>query len=356
MSVEIRSGNEWLTPHFVWSDLTWSTNLNGPNVCSWSANLPQSANLPFLRRGQTVQLMAGALQFWSGTMADPEIGDDGVWQFHADGLSALSANYLALAAGPAVTMVPNTAIDQAILRGLPWKRSANFSTTAVSTPDTSTGPIMLSELLDSYTKSTGNQWRVDGTTSEVMTYTYSTTPDLYAVPGSGRFGQADDYYFSDVYLWTQTSNNPTDTFGIGTASNVNSRNTYGRKESIQDLTSLGIISVSQANLIGSTLVADASVMAWTNTISPSFDQLKFSTGGQANPYAVRAGMVVRLFGMYDMQGNALPYIDMVISETSYKYGESTITLTPLNYSPRDLEAVFKDTQQSLWNMKWFGHP
>lgn len=139
----------------VVSALSYATAVpGGDTTCSLSLDLPVDANPPALTSGRRLEVWDGPVRVWSGVLADPQRGTP--WTVSGTGLSALGKDYLALDASGNLTTNPNTAVDQAVIRGLPWTRPA-----ALPTPTVTVSGADLGSLLDAVALASGTSWTVD---------------------------------------------------------------------------------------------------------------------------------------------------------------------------------------------------
>jgi hypothetical protein len=336
MSLSIVVGGTWLTTVGAWADLTWSTVADGGSgQASWNMQLSRDFAHPSLMRGKLVEIKTGSRNLFKGTLAEPDIGDDG-WSFHADGLSELGSGYLCLTSGGLTTSVPNTVIDQAIARGLPWSRPTSISAAAFAQGDTTAELNYVSELLDAYAQSISQRWGVDEFGALFMRAD-PTTPSWHMTPGSGNFGLADDDYASHVYLRYYDT---TFALSTATASDVKAAALYGRREYPVDGTSYGPLSAAQATALAQGLLDKGKArLGWTNTVNPSRWQLTTPGGLATYLPLVKAGQMVRLHGVLDEQRQQLPYVDFVIGEATYDVEQRSMTLAPIGMVARSLSDV-----------------
>lgn len=345
--LQLRIGGYWATTIAYWGDLTFETDIaGGPATAEWTMQLPATFNHPALRMDQLVEVMAGPMPIWAGTLAEPTFSDntDGAWSFHADGLAARGADFAALDGLGSPTTIPDTAIDAAIGRGLPWTRPASISTVG-ATAEADTAPQMVNDLIAAWAVATGSRWMVNAD-GEIITYTEPSDPTWHMTPGSGRFGTADDDYASDVYVWTHDDDTPTDVYLLEHAGSAAAAAAYGRREKIVDITSLGVVAGATAAAMAAGFLADDETLSWTNAVSPSRYQLTTPGGAPACLWQVAAGQKVRLHGVLTDVGAPLPYVDFVIGHTSYAAGGDTITITPVQFAARDLASVLADVNQA----------
>ncbi len=333
MSLQLRVGDLWAYEIAGWGELTYSHAADGGcKAASWRMDLTPTYLHPMLRRGQLVEIFCGPSRLWVGVLTEPDMADS--WTFNAVGLSMLGADYLCLDGSGNSTSTPNTAIDQAIIRGLPWQRvPARFSVSLPFTAGDGTESIgYVGALLDAWADSNGKRWGVD---ADGVLYSVAdpTVPTWHATPGSGRFGLADDNYASDLYIRYTSSGG----FATATDGDPAARLQFGRKEFPVDATSRGLLTAAQAKAVATGLLAKGRAqLGWTNSLELSAYQLTTPGGIPAFLPAVKAGDLVRMFGVLNEQGQPLHYVDWVIGETSYAAGAKSINLAPVGLADRTL--------------------
>lgn len=337
-SIQVKVDGQWLTGIAPWGELTWSHAADGGcKDASWKMDLPATYTSPNLRRNKLVEIRFGPQNIWQGILTEPDYDDD--WTFTAQGLSALGdGDWLAFDASLNTTSTPDTAIDQAIARGIPWTRPSSISSAAFGSATDATDSInYVGDLLDAYADSVGRRWGVDAM-GQVYCVADPTSPTWYLTPGSGRFGLADDDYASDLFGRYLTS---TGTYATATVGDAAARASLGRREFPVDLTPLGTITALQAQTyLQGLLTKGKSRMGYTNGLTVNAYQLTTPGGTPASLPLVTAGDLVRMFGVVNEQGQPLPYLDWVIGETSYEAGSDTIGLTPVGLVARTLADVF----------------
>lgn len=335
MSLEIRVGGVFLSTISGWGELTYATTADGGcKDASWRMDLPPTYTNPVLTRGQIVEIKNGPWNAWTGFLTEPDMDDD--WTFNALGLSKLGKDYLCFGSGGATTSIPNTAIDQAISRGLPWTRPNSISATAFTTGDSTAAINYIGDMLDAWAPANGKRWGVNAN-REVYAVSDPGTPTYFATPGSGRFGLADDDYASDLYIRYVTSGGG---YATTSVADTVARAQFLRREYPVDATQSGLLTVGQAQAIGNGLLAKGKArLGYTN--GGEFTKYELTTpGGQpACLEMVKGGELVRMFGVLNEQGQPLPYVDWVIGETLYEAGADTITLTPVGLVERTLSDV-----------------
>lgn len=332
---QIRIDGHWATEIAAWGDLSWVTQIRGGmHEITWSMDVDTSFRHPALRTGALVEVFDGPSRIGSGPMNEPDMASG---TFVARGLYRLAENFMALDGAGAPTSIPDTAIDRAILAGLPWTRPASLSVFAfgANPPDE---PFRLSGLLDQFSDSSATYWSVNAA-GQIRQGTPVATPTWYLQPGLTDLGLAEDDYASDLYGRRLVSGG---TFATTTRGDAVARAAFERREDYVDLTSLGVITVAQANAVLDGLLAKGRARpSFTDSIEVARSQLLTADGVPADLSMVQAGQMVRSHGFYDDISflNGATYLDWLIGETKYGDGSDVITLSPQGLAPRDLASV-----------------
>lgn len=329
---------------FGWGELKWSHAADGGcKEATWRMDFPPDFSHPSFVRGKPVEVRLGPLALWAGNLVEPEPDDSG-WSFAAVGPYTLAASgYLAFDGSLNVSYTPDVAIDAAIARGLAWTRPASLSAVAYQSTTTTDDLLYLGALLDQWADSAGKRWGVDAN-RRVYAAADPTVPTWHLVPGTERFGVADDDYASHIFLRYIAAGGANATTSVA---DTDAANQFGRREYGVDLTPMGILTAGGAQTVGNGLLAKGKArQGYTTGVEVSPYQLT-SPGGVPAPLAlVKAQQVVRRFGAIDTEGQPLPYVDWVIGETSYEAGASTIALTPVGLVARDLGTALSIIQEA----------
>jgi hypothetical protein len=337
MGVNVKVGGKWLAEIGPASPPTWTTSADGGcGEASWNMTLPATFRHPALRRGKLVQIKFGAANLWTGVLSEPEHADDG-WGFHATGLADQASGYLALTSTGDTTSTPDTAVDQAIVRGLPWTRPTSLSSAPLKDTGDGTDALnYLNELLDVWADTVSKRWGVNAD-GELYATADPTAPTWHLVPESATFGLADDEYASDIYLRYYGTDF---TLATATASDATAAALYGRREFIVDGTSYGPIAAAKATANAQGLLDKGKArLGWTNSLEPTRYQLTTTGGAPASLALVKAQQMVRLHGLTNEQGQPVAYVDFVIGSTSYDAGENTLSIAPVGLVARSLSDV-----------------
>jgi hypothetical protein len=312
--LEINVGGRWLSMESFYGDVAVSTIWpGGSDELSWTL---QVRPLRRFSGGEDVIGYFGGVPVWRGHLLEPDPSQD---QLTATGAFHEAYDYAALDATGAVSKIPDTAIDQAIVRGLNWTRSTSVQSTIVNF-DTTTGPVSLGALLDVMTSAQTQRWGVDPY-RQPYTATDPTTPSYQTLPIAGGLGYALDDYASTLigrYLDATTS-----TYKTRTITDTVAEAQHGHVERIVDLTFRGNRSTPQ----------------WTQSIEVVYGELLNPGGVPVSLETVTAGELLRVHGGFELaqRRNGLMYVDFVIGRTQLSGG--TLTISPIQLAPRNLTDV-----------------
>jgi hypothetical protein len=345
-TTEIRSRGYWLSNLGAVGDLKWSTRApRGSSLeASWVMDASLKANHPALQRGAIVEVMVGPSRLFYGALAEPVPSPEG-WEFVANGMTRVAERYLCLSAAGASTSVPDTAIDQAIARGLQVTRPASLSAVAYKAGDATDGLNRLGPLLDGWAIESGKRWGVTPS-GQIVAASDPTVPRWHMTPGSGSLGVADEEYASELYGRYIDGSGNYQTAHVGDAAATID---YGRAEEPVDLTSLGAMTLARAQgILNGMLLLGSARLGWANGLEPSRFELTTPGGCSADLRFVQGGDMVRLHGVLDRTRRASLTVDVVIGETRYTDGEATIQLLPVDLAPRTLSDVLSVEGGSTW--------
>ena len=335
---QLKIGGRWASTIATWGDLAWKTAVpGGMSEVTWTMDVDPAFQHPALKIDALVEVYDGPTRIGAAQLVDPDVGSGA---FTATGIYDGAVNFQALASSGAGTSVPNVAIDQAILRGLPWKRRANFSGVAFAGTGAETAANTVLSLLTAFSDQTGSWPMIDGD-GYVTNQLAPTVPTWHLMPGFGGLGLAEGDYASDLYGRRLAAGG---TFEVETRGDSAARDAYGRREALVDLTTQGVMSEAKANAILDGMLAKGRARpAFTDSVDVTPEMLLTSGGVPADLTMVQAGQLVRAHGMLgDPRAGGATYLDWVIGETAYADESDVITLSPLGLEPRDLTAILAD--------------
>lgn len=304
---------------------TWETWADGGSgSASWAFALTMRSQHQGLRKGALVEIMLGPLPVFTGIMSEP---DRTTWECTAYGLASAGRQYLALDGGGANTRTLETAAATAIAAGWPATNPGPVSGPVAG--DATGNPISVGQLFDEYAEQTGQRWGVDYA-GRLFMRPDPTEPDWLATPGAAAFGVTDEDMAGTLkgrYLDSTSGIYATATSGSGAP------------QVAVDLSERGAMSVTAAEaFLAGMLTRERARQAWTNGVTLTRDQLQTMGGTPAFLPAVRAGQLMRSFGL--SYAEQTPYLDTIIGKTRYTAGDDAIYVEPVATAPRTARAVW----------------
>lgn len=336
MGYQIRSNGVFLNtiaptsePAVTWR---WGDGGGGLAEVSWEMVLPYDYSHPDLSNGALIEVMDGASPVGRARLTEPGRTDTGL-EFNATGIYRDAEHYLCLKSGGDTTTVVNTAVDQAIARGLAWTRPVSMSATAVVTGDTTEGNNYLNALLDAAADELGKRWWVDGK-GAVRFSDDPTTPLWHLVPGLIDLTVADDSFAT--YLVARYLDGST--FTNLAASDAAAEAKWGRREYPVDLLPLGSITGTRAAArLAGLLKKGKARPSFVDRVDVTSSEILTADGAPAPLSMVRAGDMVRAHGLDGDAAslNGANYIDFVLGEV-VDTNSGSISLAPVALAARTL--------------------
>ena len=304
-------------PGDIQMDTIWP---GGSDQLTWTPGIQPARRLT---GGMDVRAIYGGVCVWAGTLSEPDASQE---ELSATGAFRDAAGFVALDGSGNATATPDTAIDQAIARGLNWTRPASIKSTPMTAIDISQGPVGLAEMLDTYTTTNGLRWGVDPL-RQVYSQTDDTLPTWQTLPLTGGLGYAlDDYASTLIGRYLDASDS---TYKTATITDSNAEALHGHVEDVVDLTTLGPISSTAAtNRLTSLLALGRATPAWTAPIELSYGEILTMGGTPVDLETVHAGPMLRVQSGYELAQrlNGAMYLDVPIGRTSLSGG--TLTIQP----------------------------
>jgi hypothetical protein len=328
--LEVTIGGRWIGLECLYGDVEQSTVWpGGSDELSWALGTQPAHRFT---GGELVVGYYGPLPVWAGSLLEPDPSQDRVI---AQGAWREADEYAALDGSGNATTIPNTAVDQAIIRTLAWTRPTTISGSAVDL-DVSQGPVMVGALLDSWSEQSGQRWGVNPG-REVVTKADDTTPTFQTLPLDGGLGYTRDTYASTLvgrYYNGATYATTTRTDSVAEAA-------HGHMEAIVDLTPRGTLTLAKANTILDNLLAlGRAIPSWTTGIQLTYGELLTDTGVPVALETVAAGTILRIPGGFELAQrlNGQMYLDVPIGRTQLAGG--VLTIQPADVAVRSLTDLF----------------
>ena len=338
--------------------ITW--NRRGSESVTWS----MPPEISTFRRGRLATTVVDqGVPIWAGVMDEPS---DQSGSYSASGLAAEGYRYPALNGSGLPTTKPNTAIDEAVVKGLPWDRVDTFSTADLSSdlqgehPDVGT-------LLDAWTASQNEQWKVDER-GYVTHYAKPSSPTWVLAPGFTLGTEASEYvsHLAGIRLGPLTVTTPSGSastrrpVAVPEVGSTDAANKWGYRADVIDLTELGVLSETDAqNILDGMRRRGRHRFGWTGSLLVRPGQLFGPHGAPARLSQVRGGDVVRMPRFWDDSqeyANHL-YADIWVDRVILRPGDDTVELQPVGMVTRDIMSIPKWVvrQQRLRAVRYKGH-
>jgi len=351
----VRLGDTWVDELGVGYSLPeWSTSFGasagGCDESSVTLVIPPNYRHQALKMGARYRVYSGGSVAFQGRI--DEI-DRLAGTIHAVGLGRQATTTLCYASNDtgAPTGVADTAVDTGIARGaLAYcSRPTTIRSTAVGGDDSLNKPSYVSELLDAAQEAAGKFWTVweDGV---FRLESLPTVPSYFLFPESVDLPISYDEYASDIQLrYIHTTGVFASVFdGDPIASAA-----Y-RKEAAVDATALGEISTPEAVAhVQGILAQGKSKPGYTASVETTRWLLLGRNLQPVDLRRVRAGQLVRSFGVSLIGGVASPWVDWTIGRTKYVGGQDSIIIDPVGLvSNGSQEDVIAKVLSAAWEKKF----
>lgn len=340
-TTHLRVGGVWLCGIAAVGDIEVTHRQNGPDALSWTMPLRNNERPRCLKRNAWTEVFAGPRRVWSGPFSQPD-WDAG--EFAAVGIARQAEGAECLTATEAVTSKPNTAIDQAIARGVVnWVRVGDFGNTDLAGPEGDSSnddpdPGKLDELLNLWAIEDGRQWRVTPDRRLLIAAEDESNPTLFLIPGTGELGVTDEALADRVFVSYRNST-------TGRIRNVShpASTPAGGIERRTTIVHRGAMSAARATSIaeGMWRNAQSGRTSWTNGVEATAGQLLTRGSEPANLALVRGGQTVRMLGAPDPR-NGRNHTDFVLGESIWRPAEKRIQLNPVGLVARTWEQIMSE--------------
>lgn len=320
-----------------------SWNRRGSESVTWS----MPPDIAVLRSGRRfVEVSDQGLVIWSGLMDEPS---DQAGSYSATGLAAEAYRYPALDGSGLPTTVPNTAIDQAITKGLRWTRVQSFDATALSSDLQGEHPD-LGTLLDAWTAKQDEQWRVLDRGGYVEHYTMPTSPTWVLAPGFALGTESSEYvsHLAGMRLAVLTVTTPSGSastrrvVAVPEVGDADAAAKWGYRSDVIDLTELGVITEAFAqSILNGLRKKGRHRFGWTGSLLVKPGQLSGPYGAPARISMPRGGDVVRIPRFWDDTqdyANHL-YADVWVDRVILRPKDDTVELQPVGMNARDFTSI-----------------
>lgn len=328
-TLQLKVGGVWVSSLAAWGDLEWSTFEHGSESLSWGMT---NGRYSVLRGTPVVELWYGAGCIWNGVLNEP---DRDAGTFTAKGAGLLGGDYKCLDGAGVATSAADTAVNQAIIRGLPWIRRLTISSTALSSDMLGELPT-IEELVDAVCHDLDEKWAVLPNW-QIITFTDPTEATHHVLRGQS-LGVSREQYASMLSLRYRTA---AGAYATRTVVDTDAEARFGHKEEPVDLTGLGALTNAKVDSIGDGMLLKGKArLGWTNSLEVAQGELLTTGGVPVDINTIRApGMVLRQHNTWDdtrdLHGKL--HIDVPIARTVHKQGSRTVELQPVQMDDVTLE-------------------
>lgn len=305
-----------------WGDLEWGLCWPG---YSDELTFDVTSHPSIFKPGKVGTLVCHGVRMFTGTLDEPVRGQ----KLRLAGLHRLGERTPALDGGGALSLVPDTILDAAFARGLPWSRSSSWGATAV--PLTTTSPVRVGEVVDAVAAQVvGSDWGV--LPSGRMALVARTSPRLHVRPGGDGLGIAWDSYASTLIARYVDSTTHAYTTVIRTDATAEDR--WGYKEAIVPtaLNNGAEMTLTQARAIVDSMLADGRARpGWTQAIEVEYGAVLNNHAQPVDLATIKPYETIRVHGLTEDVGDLAgrTFVDMPLQRIGHNPKAGTAVLTPV---------------------------
>ena len=358
MSVDVRVDGRLLGTIAPLSGIEWTTAWSYDAICGGTTAQFKLAAPGFaagwFRAGAPAQIVDQGTVRFGGRLSEPEETDGGVSCF-IRGLATLGDSFDAyedddpgapVAYSP--TTIPNTAVDQAIARGLPWLRPATIGTTALGIENGVLESVQTVVLRAA--KKAGKRAHVD--TAGVLSLLADPTVPRWLLGGMGDYtGTADDEFITRLfgyYVAALDGTGEPSAWATVLAEDTAAALKFGQqREATVDLTALGLLTASDAQTnVNGRFALVGGRMGWTTPFTVGRG-LRLSSGELADPAAVVAGDMIGLPGVRDSRSQVTSWamLRLIVGEARHVVDDGLTYCKPLGLLPRGFSEALSAAQR-----------
>lgn len=344
MSVDVMIDGAWVSSvahvgEVKFSD-RWGDGPCGPDSLSFTVSVDPGDDSSWLRLGSKVEGFIDGVKVFGGRLS--EMGRGFPRTIHARSWARLAADFDALDSALAPTTNTDTAVAQAIVRGLPWSTSTGVFDNTSFGDDTTASTNRLDALLNAWSTAKGKRWGVDAE-GRPFARADSTTVSWFLDASGLDIGVASDGLFTRVHARyvSAVSGTPPEPSGWSTVAvdDAAGQALYGVMEYAMDLTGLGLLTSTQATDYATAQLNLLTVPQWLSRVAAT-DQNLYTPGGlPAHLPSLRAGQVVELFNVPNNLGGLRNEMNqrVVLGETEHDADNpGEVVIAPVGLAVRNL--------------------
>lgn len=333
-------GSTWLDTLVPSGDLVITQGKHGPYELTASVTLRRRAwRHPLLRSRVRAEVLYGGLLIWGGRINDMD-WDAG--HFSAEGYHRETEGAACLNAAGRPTSETDTAVDQAIARGViscrridTWGTGATTMADGDATHDDPEG-MTLDALLDSRSAEIDCEWRVDAH-RRLEQYTDDDAVKWVVPPGVVSMGTATDDRIDRVLLSYRDSGDS----DLRRMTGYPGSTPVGGVEAVASVTKTRSITSARADAYAETIYRRMGLGrdGWTNGVTLGPGQLLTPGGQYAHPSHPRSGDKVRLLGIPDPRDGVIGDLTFRIDTAAWDVTARTLQLNPVGMADRSFESI-----------------
>lgn len=316
----------------------------GSSTSSWILNRPPRFRTVAMDPGRMVSMYRGIHRVWRGMMEEPKPGGEG-WTMSAQGSGTFGNRFRAVY----TTFNQNDSLDQAIARGLPWKK-ASFSSSGLWLGDVEDSASQtISDFLNSITVQGAMTWQVSRSDDTLTLIALPTTVTRILVCTS-PVARTIAENVNSLFLRYQVTGDSTvsgsaATYSTTTAKNDADISLHGVWEQYYDLSENGTMSAGTAQNNGLNILKRYARASFGDPFTVRHGQLLNAGGVPVDLGAEKAGSVCRLvltdFG-YGGEVSAAP-VTFVVGEIEYDDNTQTAQITPFQTVNENFQNLLQAT-------------
>jgi hypothetical protein len=317
----------WLDGLGIVTGLTYSSTYpGGPDQASWNLLVPEAFEHRALTPGRRIEVINGASRVWRGRLQEPTPGTP--WNCAAVGIGAEGTSYRAYAPTSNNALALNEVVDQAIARGLPWKRSGTLPTETGTNQGSAS--MTVTDALNQVADDNNLYWRVDATGSLTMGGSPPNATHLFFAVDTAGARTLNGYVTTIFVHYTDSTSKTVKTV---MSSNAAAAAKFGVIEDEFDLSGVGSMSATHAQQYADSLITKIGPHTYfSDQYTATYGQL-CNIGGQPVDLATAyAGMDLRVhYVAPSATGEVYPgqAADVLIGAVQYDSDNDTLTLTPV---------------------------
>jgi hypothetical protein len=357
MSVDVRVAGRLLGTIAPVTGVEWTTRwsydeISGPAVGQFRLSAPGFA-AGWFKAGAAAQIVDQGKLRMGGRLSEPEEVDGGI-QCYIRGYGTLGDSFDAYEdtdpLSPRVympTTVPNTAVDQAIVRGLPWVRPATLGSTALGVDD---GVVeKVSTIVLRAAKLAGKRAVVDS--AGVVSLVSDPSSPMWLLGGMSNYmGTADDEFITRLfgyYVSGVGGSGAPNAWATVFAEDPAAATKFGQeREATVDLTALGLLTsgAAQGHIDGRFALVGGR-MGWTQPFTVGRG-LRLASGELADPAALVAGDMVAMPGVRDTRSQVTSWAmrRLIVGEARHVVDDGLTYCKPLGLLPRGYSTALAAAQ------------